>query len=316
VEKVLTFLPRDLRVNFLKWRYRAFALSGILIIGSLTSLATRGLNLSLDFTGGSIAEVVFEDAPDINLIRQSLVSTGLEGVQVQAYGASTDLLIRMMPHTDQSNADLSGTIIEALHTVSAKPVEIRRIEFVGPQVGRELTEKGGLAMLASLILIFLFVRVRYEMKFSVGAVIALLHDVIITTGVFSLFQIEFNLTVFSALLAVIGYSINDTIFIFDRIRERFRSNQTGELLDIMNLAINETMSRTLITGLTTLLVLCGMLIFGGPVLEGFALALIIGILIGTYSSVFIASAIPLELRFDRNNLQIRAVRDAELDDVP
>lgn len=313
---MLTILPHDLHLNFLKWRRLAFAVSGIFILVSLTSLATRGLNLSLDFTGGFIAEVVFQEAPDINLVRQSLVSIGLNDAQVQAYGTSTDMLIRLMPHPDQTNANLSATIIEALNNVSTKPIEIRRIEFVGPQVGKELTEKGGLAMLASLILIFLYVRMRYEMKFSAGAVIALLHDVIITTGVFSLFQIAFDLTVLSALLAVIGYSINDTIVIFDRIRGEFRSNRTGESADIMNLAINETMSRTIVTGLTTLLVLCGMLIFGGPVLEGFSLTLIIGILIGTYSSVFIASAIALELRFDRNDLQIRTEHDAELDGRP
>lgn len=313
---MLTILPYDLHLNFLKWRRLAFAISGMLIVISLTSLATRGLNLSLDFTGGIIAEVVFEEAPDINLVRQSMLSIGLDDAQVQSYGASTDMLIRLMPHADRTNANLSATIIEALNKVSTKPVEIRRIEFVGPQVGKELTEKGGLAMLASLILIFLYVRMRYELKFSAGAVLALLHDVIITIGIFSLFKIAFDLTVLSALLAVIGYSINDTIVIYDRIRGEFRSNRTGGAADIMNHAINETMSRTIVTGLTTLLVLCGMLIFGGTVLEGFALALIIGILIGTYSSVFIASAIALELGFDRNDLQIRTERDAELNDRP
>lgn len=313
---MLTILPYDLHLNFLKWRRLAFAISGMLIVISLTSLATRGLNLSLDFTGGVIAEVVFEEAPDINLVRQSMLSIGLDDAQVQSYGASTDMLIRLMPHADRTNANLSATIIEALNKVSTKPVEIRRIEFVGPQVGKELTEKGGLAMLASLILIFLYVRMRYELKFSAGAVLALLHDVIITIGIFSLFKIAFDLTVLSALLAVIGYSINDTIVIYDRIRGEFRSNRTGGAADIMNHAINETMSRTIVTGLTTLLVLCGMLIFGGTVLEGFALALIIGILIGTYSSVFIASAIALELGFDRNDLQIRTERDAELNDRP
>lgn len=313
---MLTILPYDLHLNFLKWRRLAFAVSGMLIVISLTSLATRGLNLSLDFTGGIIAEVVFEEAPDINLVRQSMLSIGLDDAQVQSYGASTDMLIRLMPHADRTNANLSATIIEALNKVSTKPVEIRRIEFVGPQVGKELTEKGGLAMLASLILIFLYVRMRYELKFSAGAVLALLHDVIITIGIFSFFKIAFDLTVLSALLAVIGYSINDTIVIYDRIRGEFRSNRTGGAADIMNHAINETMSRTIVTGLTTLLVLCGMLIFGGTVLEGFALALIIGILIGTYSSVFIASAIALELGFDRNDLQIRTERDAELNDRP
>ncbi len=290
-----------LAINFMGMRHIALILSSILVIASITSLATRGLNFGIDFTGGTLVEVGYPEAVELAGVRSVLSAAGYEQAQVQHFGASSDVLIRISPIAGKESAQLSEDVKKTLRTHVAD-VDIRRVEFVGPQVGEELTEQGGLAMIYALIGILIYIVVRFQWRFAPGAVIALVHDVIITMGFFSLLQLDFDLTVLAALLAVIGYSLNDTIVVFDRIRENFRKVRKSTAFDIMNLSINQTISRTLMTSVTTLMVLVSLFIFGGEVIHAFAMALIVGVVIGTYSSIFVASTTALALGVSKSDL--------------
>lgn len=298
-------------------RYRfAMMLSGSLLAIALLSILVRGLNLGVDFTGGYTIEVGYEQAPDLNAIRATLGSDDLPDSQVQTFGTSTEVLIRMAPRKGFNSADVSTEVLRILEASSESEVTMRRVEFVGPQVGEELREKGGIAILSALLGIIVYIWFRFEKKFSVGSVLALVHDVVITVGIFSLFQIEFDLTILAAILAVIGYSLNDTIVVFDRIRENFRLLRVESPSEIMNVSINQTLTRTVITSLTTLLVLFSLFIFGGKIISGFALALIIGVIVGTYSSIFVASVAVLRMGITKEDLMPVEKEGADLGDMP
>jgi len=275
-------------VNFLSVRRITTTLSIVLMIFSLVSIMSKGLNPGIDFTGGFQVEVSYQQSPEIESIRNNLSAAGFNDAIVQNSGSATDIMIRIAPREGLDSRTVGKLIIDNLNQ-SSNSVELMSSEYVSAQVGEELTEQGGLAMIFALIMIMIYIVFRFQWKFSIGAVMALIHDVLITIGVFSFFQITFDLAVLAAILAVVGYSLNDTIVIFDRIRENFRSMRRAETLDILNSSITQTISRTMITSSTTLMVLLSLYIMGGQSLQGFSLALIIGVLIGTYSSIFIAS---------------------------
>lgn len=287
--------------NFMGKRNLAMALSLLLIAVSIASLATRGLNLGVDFTGGAVIEVGYEQPTELAGVRAALAKD-YGDAQVQHFGASTDVLIRLAPREGISSVDLSKKLIDTLQAASEDEVEMRRVEYVGPQVGDELTEQGAFAILYALFGIFVYVFLRFQWQFSVGAVAALFHDVLITLGFFSLLQLEFDLTVLAAILAVIGYSLNDTIVVFDRIRENFRRLRTSNPLDVVNISINETLSRTIITSLTTMLVLLALFFLGGELIHSFATALLVGVVVGTYSSIYVAGSASLSLGVSKADL--------------
>jgi preprotein translocase subunit SecF len=311
----MEFFSKKTHIDFMGKRRLAIVLSSVLILASIASLVVRGLNFGIDFTGGTLIEVGYPDPADLGALRDVLREAGYGDVQMQHFGTSRDVLIRVAPRADRASAQISEEILAALKRADAA-VEMRRVEFVGPQVGEELTEQGGLAMLYALIGILIYVSLRFEYRFSLGAVAALVHDVIITLGVFSLLQIEFDLTVLAALLAVIGYSLNDTIVVFDRVRENFRKIRKGGSEQVMNISVNETLSRTIMTGVTTLLVLTALVLLGGEVIHAFALALIIGIFVGTYSSIYVAGALALLLGVSKADLMPVQKEGAEVDEGP
>ncbi|MEJ2344728.1 MAG: protein translocase subunit SecF [Gammaproteobacteria bacterium] len=307
----------DSRIDFLGARKVAITLSAILVLASLVSLFTKGLNFGIDFTGGTLVEVGYPHAVELDHVRSALAKAGFTEAVVQYYGTSRDVLIRVAPRKDVTQARLSGQIMSALRAgAGGASVEHRRTEFVGPQVGQELAEKGGLAMLYALIGILIYVSLRFELRFSVGSVIALVHDVTITLGVFSFWRIEFDLTVLAAVLAVIGYSLNDTIVVFDRIRENFRRMRKGSAMEIMNVSINQTLSRTVMTSGFTLLVVIALFFLGGETVHGFSLALLLGIIVGTYSSIYVASAAALMMGVSRADLVTAKKEGAEVDSRP
>lgn len=293
-------------------RKPAVLLSAVLILVSIGSLITQQLNFGIDFTGGNVIEIGYEKDVELEPIRQVLAAEGFEDAIVQHFGSSKEVLIRFIPQADQNRAETSSQVINALKAASDQSLEQRRVDYVGPQVGEELTESGGLAVLYALIAILIYVGFRFEYRFSIGAVAALIHDVTITLGVFSVLQLDFDLSVLAALLAVIGYSLNDTIVVFDRIRENFRKIRKKTSLEIVNTSINQTISRTLMTSLTTLLVLASLFFLGGEVIHAFALALIIGVLVGTYSSIYVATSAALMLGIDRTDLLVPEKDDEEL----
>ncbi len=287
-------------INFMAQRRLWLIVSAVLIIGSIFMLATRGLNFGIDFTGGTVIEVGYPEPVELEQVREQLEAGGYGRAIVQYFGTSQDILIRLAPREGENTADLSNEVLRVLRTGAEGGVDMRRVEFVGPQVGEELREQGGLAMLYALFGILIYVALRFEWRFSVGAVLALAHDVIITLGIFSLLQKEFDLSVLAAVLAVIGYSLNDTIVVYDRIRENFRKLRKENAEQVMNKSVNQMLSRTIITSGTTLLVLLALFFLGGAVINGFALALIIGVLVGTYSSIYIAAALALSMGVDRS----------------
>jgi len=282
-------------------RIPALVLSTLLIFGSLFSLATNQLNWGLDFTGGTLIEVGYEQGADLSEIRATLQEAGFGDAVVQNFGSSQDVLIRLAPRDGLKSETMGDQVMAALQAKHSD-VEKRRIEFVGPNVGDELTEQGGLAMLVALICILIYVAMRFEYRFALGSVAALAHDVILTLGLFSVLQLEFDLTVLAAVLAVIGYSLNDTIVVSDRIRENFRKIRKAEPEEIINISLTQTLNRTIITSLTTILVLVALFYKGGALIHGFATALLFGVVIGTYSSVYIASAVGLALGISREDL--------------
>ncbi|KAA6183633.1 protein translocase subunit SecF [Thiohalocapsa marina] len=308
---------KELDIDFMGKRRSAAIASGVLLLVLLLSMLLRGFNLGLDFTGGTLIEVGYETPTEVAAVTQALTDNGFVDATVQHFGSRRDILIRLAPQSgEEASARLSDQVFSALSAAADGQVELRRVEFVGPQVGEELREQGGLAVLFALIGILIYVALRFEWRFAVGAVAALMHDVLFTVGIFSVFQIPFDLTVLAAVLAVIGYSLNDTIVIFDRIRENFRKMRKGSVLEISNRSINQTLSRTIITSGTTLLVLLALFFLGGEVISGFALALIIGVLVGTYSTIYIATAIALWLGISRADLLPTPKEGEVVDDRP
>jgi preprotein translocase subunit SecF len=298
--------------NFMGWRLAAVVFSAVLLVTSIGSLAVRQLEWGLDFTGGTLVEVHYGDSADLDAIRSTLDTGGYEGATVVSFGTDQDVLIRLP--SGFTDAD-GGAVLAVLNEASEASVELRRTEFIGPQVGEELREQGGLAMLLALGLVMLYIGFRFQLKFAVGAVAALVHDVLITLGFFSVLGLEFDLTVLAALLAVIGYSLNDTIVVADRIRENFRKLRRAEPVEVINISLSETLGRTLVTSLTTLLVLASLAVFGGEMIHGFAVALIVGVLIGTYSSIYVSATTLLAMGVSKEDLMIPVKEGAEQDDL-
>jgi preprotein translocase subunit SecF len=288
-------------VDFMRWRFPAMIFSTLLIIGSIVSLGVNQLNWGLDFTGGTLIEVGYEQSADLEAVRTIMLDAGYTDAMVQNFGSSQDVLIRLAPREGVKAVEIGDKVLATLRADGTK-VDMRRIEFVGPNVGDELTEQGGLAMLAALICILIYVAMRFEYRFALGSVAALAHDVILTLGLFSVLQLEFDLTVLAAVLAVIGYSLNDTIVVSDRIRENFRKIRNAEPVEVINISLTQTLNRTIITSLTTVLVLVALFYKGGALIHGFATALLFGVVVGTYSSVYIASAVGLALGISRDDL--------------
>ena len=306
-------MAKQLNFDFMKARHIAMVISAILLIISIAALATRGLNLGLDFTGGTLLEVSYEQPANIERVRAQLDESGFVGSTVQHFGSETDVLIRM---SEAYRDTLGLEVLEALKTADTdNEVQLRRSEFVGSQVGEELRDQGGLALLMALFVVMLYVSFRFQFKFSVGAVLALFHDVVIILGFFALFQWDFDLTVFAALLAVIGYSLNDTIVVADRIRENFRMLRKDDTIEIINVSLNQTLGRTIMTSVTTALVLVALMFLGGEMIHNFALGLLIGVIVGTYSSIYVAANILLLMNISREDL-IPAELEEEIDELP
>jgi preprotein translocase subunit SecF len=297
---------------FMKWRWFAATFSVVALLIALGSLAINQLNWGLDFTGGTLVEVEYSDTADLGAIRSILANNGYEGAVVVSFGTDRDVLVRL----PQGFSDAEGiAMVELLRQESALEVSLRRIEFVGPQVGDELREQGGLAILLALGLVMLYVGFRFQFKFAVGAVVALAHDVLFTLGFFSLTGMEFDLTVLAALLAVIGYSLNDTIVVADRIRENFRKIRRAPPEEVINVSLTETFGRTLVTSLTTLLVLLALALFGGEMIFGFAIALLIGVAVGTYSSIYVSATTLLLMGVTKEDVAIPVKEGVDIDDV-
>ncbi len=289
--------------NFMGKRHLASIFSIILIIASIASLSLKSLNFGLDFTGGTLIEVEYSESIELNNLRKQLAEVGFGNAIVQHFGTAKDVVIRVAPRADKNQQSLAEAIVDAIDDTPFE-ITVKRVEFIGPQVGEELREQGGLALLMALAIVLVYVAFRFQYKFSVGAVSALAHDVIITLGFFSFFQWEFDLTVLAALLAVIGYSLNDTIVVFDRIRENFRKLRNTQPINVINISMTQVLGRTIATSLTTLLVLFALYFVGGELIQNFALALIIGIGFGTYSSIYIAANIILGLKINKQDLML------------
>ncbi|EKO36504.1 export membrane protein SecF [SAR86 cluster bacterium SAR86E] len=303
----------NFNIPFMSYRRVATISSLVLLVLSIGSLSFKGLNLGLDFSGGTLIEVSYEQAADLADIRDLVFTNGFDDFQVVNFGSNSDVLIKV---ADKNGNSQIGDVVFKFLQAADPAIELKRIEFVGPQIGTELRDQGGLGMLVALGMILLYVAFRFQYKFALGAVAALAHDVVIIFGLFSLFSWDFDLTVLAALLAVIGYSLNDTIVVSDRIRENFRGERGYEPEEIVNKSINQTLSRTLITSLTTLLVLLALFFFGGDMIRGFSQALIIGVLIGTYSSIYVVANMLLGLSITQDDLAIPEPEGAEFDDMP
>ncbi len=295
-------------INFMGQRYLAMILSAILIIASFAGLWIKGLNFGIDFTGGTLIELSYPTPVELPELRSNLSESGFGQAIVQHFGSAEDVLIRIAPQDGLNSAQLSNQVLDALAAATEEEITLRRVEFVGPQVGDELTEDGALAVLYALFGVLIYVALRFEWRFSVGSVAALVHDVILTIGVFAWTGMQFDLTVLAAILAVIGYSLNDTIVVFDRVRENFRTMRNGTPVEITNIAVNQMLSRTIMTSATTLVVLLSLFFLGGEIIHGFATALIIGVVVGTYSSTYVASAVALLLGVSKEDL-MKAPKD-------
>ena len=298
-------------IDFMAARWPAGLVSLLAVLASIVMLAINGLSFGLDFTGGSLVELAFASEPSLETVRQTLVAAGFPDAVVQAFGAPTDVVVRLA----QDNAPKAGDDVVAALQAAGFQLELLRSEFVGSAVGEELREQGGLGLLLALGVVMLYVAFRFQFKFSVGAVVALIHDVIIVLGVFALFGLDFDLTVLAAILAVIGYSLNDSIVVADRVRENFRIMRTPDPLVVMNTSINQTLSRTIATSVTTLLVLLALLFLGGEMIHNFALALTIGVAVGTYSSIYVATGTLLLMNISRDDLLVPE-KEQEIDDRP
>lgn len=303
----------NFNIDFMSWRKIALSASIILATVSILSLSLKQLNYGLDFTGGSLVELHYPKEIEVANIRQSLTNAGYEGAQVALFGSTQDVLIKLPGSVSDT---LGAEIIQVLRQESSEDIVLRRIEYVGPQIGSELRDDGGLAMLLALGLMMLYISFRFQSRFAGAAVLALIHDVIIVLGIFSLFNLDFDLTVLAALLAVIGYSLNDTIVVSDRIRENLRSQRGSDTEEVINLSLNQMLSRTLITSLTTLLVLTSLYLFGGELIKNFALALILGVVVGTYSSIYIASNALVMMGLTSDHLLVPEKENEEFNDLP
>jgi len=311
----MEFFREKTSYPFMATRRRWYAVSAILVLGSLLALGVRGLNFGIDFTGGVVLELSFPQAAQLEKVRGSLEKAGFGDAVVQSFGTPSDVLVRLLPEEGTDNNVLGGKVLAAIQTDNPG-VELRRTEVVGGQVGAELAEKGALAVLFTFFFIMLYVWLRFQWKLGVGAIVAALHDPVIILGFFAVTQMTFDLPALAAILAVIGYSLNDTVVVFDRIRERFLSMRKGTPDQVMDASINETLSRTIMTSLTTMLTVLALLFFGGEILRGFSTALTIGIVVGTYSSIYIASALALDLKLTaRDLLPVQKDTDA-VDDMP
>jgi preprotein translocase subunit SecF len=312
----MQLVSKPTHFNFLGARYIAFGLSALMLVGTVVLIAVRGINFGIDFTGGVLVEVGYPEAVELSSVRDALANDGIDDAIVLYFGNNSDVLVRVPLIDGGDGAGIGEQVFLALE--QADPgVQLRRTEFVGPAVGEELREDGGLALLFALLMILAYVTLRFQWKFALGAVVALVHDVLITVGFFAAFQVSFDLPVLAALLAVIGYSLNDTIVVFDRIRENFRQVRKRSAIEVMNLSLNQTLSRTLMTSGTTLLVVLALYFLGGEAINEFALALIVGIVLGTYSSIYVASAAALALNVTATDLlPPKEESDAELDAIP
>jgi len=299
--------------NFMGLRKVAVLFSIIMLVVSIGALAVNGLKFGLDFTGGSLVEIGYEQSADLNKIRDQLKVVGYNDAVVQTFGSPTDILIRLGQDHDPK---LGDKVLAALQDGETQTLTLRRNEFVGAQVGEELREQGGLGMLLALFMIMLYVAFRFQLKFSIGAVAALAHDVLIVLGFFALFRLDFDLTVLAAILAVIGYSLNDTIVVSDRIRENFRKMRKESAIEIMNASLSQTLGRTVVTSLTTLLVLVALAVFGGEMIHGFAVALLVGVFVGTYSSIYVAANVLMAMNVCREDLMPPEEKEQEIDDRP
>lgn len=303
------------KIDFMGKRKYALVFSAALVIASIIAMVVDGLNFGIDFTGGTLVELGYQQSIPLENVRGALANSQFNDAVVQYFGSTTDVLIRIAPREGMNSADISNELIRLLQA-AGQTVDMRRVEFVGPQVGEDLTEDGGLAVLYALIGILIYVALRFQMRFSLGAIAALIHDVTITTGFFAITQIDFDLTVLAAILAVIGYSLNDTIVVFDRIRENFRRMRKTAPVDVINTSLNQTLSRTLMTSGTTLMVLAALFFFGGEIIHSFSTALIVGIVIGTYSSIYVASPVTLALGVTKQDLMPVEKEGAAVDNRP
>jgi preprotein translocase subunit SecF len=312
----MRFIPNNTHFDFFGKRYIAYGVTIFFVLASIISLATKGLNFGLDFTGGMVVEVVYPQAVELEKVRTVLAEKGMEGAVVQHFGSANNVLVRLPPKDGVKQAEFSAQVLEVLNSLDAK-AEMRRVEFVGPAVGKELVENGAMALVFVLVGIMIYVGLRFEFKLAFGAVQALLHDVIVVLGFMSFFEFEFDLAALAGVLAVMGYSINDTIVVFDRIRENFLKMRKATPIEVMNSAINDTLSRTTMTSLTTFITVMVLFYFGGAAVHGFSYALIIGILSGTYSSIFVAAALSLAMGLKRSDLVRERVKDGSpVDDRP
>jgi preprotein translocase subunit SecF len=298
----MDFFKTTPKIDFMGKRQVAIGLSVVLFVLSFIAFATRGLNFGIDFTGGTLIEVAYDRVVDLGDVRKQLAAAGFDAAIVQHVGSAKGVIVRIPPRAGMQSAEISNRVLDALKKDTQASVEMRQVEFVGPQVGEELVEDGGLALIWALFGILVYVALRFELRLAVAAVIATVHDLLLTTGLVSVLGLQFDLTMLAAILTVAGYSINDTIVVFDRIRENFRKLRKESPLEVMNRSINETLSRTLITGPTSLMVLAALYFLGGDVIDDFALTLIIGVVIGTFSSIYIASPIALLLGVSRTDL--------------
>lgn len=315
-EQTKTAAPAE-PIAFMSWRKIALVISALFLVASVASLATRGIVFGLDFTGGTQVEVGYSEAPQLEELRASLETAGFRNAVAVHFGSETDILVRLQndEKLQGMKQDEVGTrVLEALRGDSESTISLRRIEFVGPQVGEELREQGGLALIIALLVVMVYIAMRFQFKFSVGAVAALAHDVVITLGFFSIFGWDFDLTVLAALLAVIGYSLNDTIVVADRIRENFRMLRKQASESVINISLTQTLGRTLVTSLTTILVLATLFFIGGELINGFAKALLIGVVVGTYSSIYVASNVLLMMNISKEDLMVPEKEGVAFDD--
>ena len=303
----------NFKFQFMKYRKVAGIASLIIFLASVLSLSFRGLSLGLDFSGGTLVEITYDNPVNLESIRETLVTNGYEDSQVVNFGTNLDVLIKV---ADQNGNSSIGDSVYSLLNNNGFVGELKRVEFVGPQVGAELRDQGGLGMLVALFMILMYVAFRFQYKFALGAVTALGHDVVIILGLFSIFAWDFDLTVLAALLAVIGYSLNDTIVVSDRIRENFRTQRELEPQAMIDLSLNQTLGRTIVTSLTTLLVLFALFIFGGEMIKGFSLALILGVMVGTYSSIYVVANMLMSLTLIQEDLAVPEPEGAEFDELP
>jgi preprotein translocase subunit SecF len=312
----MEFFHKVTRFPFMNTRRVWYGLSGFLIVASIVLVGVRGLNLGIDFTGGVVVETNFSTPPNIDRLRAALATAGVGGAQVQAFGSSQDILVRLPPDPNARGDQVGARILDVFRATGGS-VTLQRTEVVGPQVGKELFEKGALALVATLVLILIYVLMRFTLKLALGAIVAVLHDPICVVGFFALTQMTFDLTAISAVLAVIGYSLNDTVIVFDRVRERARTARKLSIAQVIDESINQTLSRTLMTKLVTLLVVVALLIFGGETLHGFSAALVIGIVAGTYSSIYISAALALDIGLSVDDLLERKLtKPEEIDGLP